>query len=120
MSGDWLEEYRIRGGGPHAAKLPAHVKEWPTTWPLELDGVQVRFVRIDAYEQSAASVERMKKLLSECLDVLREPENGVHYCRGCDAGTHNAWHHSPGCRLESHGADVIRLKFKIRQELGLI
>lgn len=59
-------------------------------------------------------VSRLRSLLSEAYHELREPENGVHYCRGCSAGTHNAWKHDDHCHLERRRADVILLRSRIR------
>ena len=63
-------------------------------------------------------LDRLRGLLSDVYHALREPENGVHYCRGCDAGTHNGWHHAPACGLEARGAEVLRLRSRIRAALG--
>jgi hypothetical protein len=80
------------------------------TWTVE--------VRPPNYECIFCHVDRLEALLRESYHALREPENGVHYCRGCDAGTHNAWKHAPACPLENRGADVIRLRSKIREAIG--
>ena len=66
--------------------------------------------------QESETVERA--LLREVYSVLREPDNGHHYCRGCDAGTHNGWKHARACCYEARGAEVIRMKSRIREAIG--
>lgn len=44
-------------------------------------------------------VRVLRKAVDAALTALRLPENGVHYCRSCDAGTANKWQHADGCRI---------------------
>ena len=91
------------------AELCDHQKQ-AATWTVE--------VRPPEHECIFCHVDRLEALLRETYCALREPENGHHYCRGCDAGTHNGWKHSPVCHYELRGAEVIRLRHKIRSVIG--
>lgn len=60
----------------------------------------------------------LRSLLAESYYALREPANGVHYCRGCDAGTHNAWKHGEHCPVNLRSDEVRRLRSRIRELIG--
>ena len=42
-------------------------------------------------------VAELEAALGLAVAALSYPENGVHFCRHCRAGTHNEWQHSRAC-----------------------
>ncbi len=51
------------------------------------------------------------------LRLLKHAESGAHYCRGCDAGTHNKWQHTPTCSHDIYNREVDAARDLIRAEL---
>lgn len=44
------------------------------------------------------------------LHALQNPENGVHYCRSCRAGTSNGWKHEEYCRINKLEIEVSKAR----------
>ena len=48
-----------------------------------------------------ATIAKLREALADVLIYLPYQDNGVHYCRWCDGGTHNGWKHAPNCYFEN-------------------
>lgn len=52
-----------------------------------------------------ATIAKLREALADVLTYLPYQDNGVHYCRWCDGGTHNGWKHAPNCYFEKARVD---------------
>lgn len=52
-------------------------------------------------------VDRLVAAAEAAKSALVVPENGVHYCRSCHAGTTNGWEHATYCRIHNSTNDIL-------------
>ena len=59
-----------------------------------------------------------RQALEAVLPLLKNADNGYHYCRGCPSGTHNGWRHAEACPIRAHDREVGEARRLVMAALG--
>lgn len=118
------KRFFIDHGTIHDLKTGRHVRTDPDFGPgrkFEEDGIEQCCDLLNSLESALAASKAREERLREALELaagaLHYPENGVHYCRGCNAGTHDGWKHGTGCSYMLRHEQVETAKAAINRAL---
>ena len=99
----------------HYGIIPAWMKNDAPIIVLPAAAHDALIARCAALERQVAT---MREALEKTVSSLRYPDNGVHYCRSCNAGTHNKWQHEGYCIIDAQCALIDKVKEQARRALA--